>query len=259
MNCQEAGQLLHAYLDDELDLATALQVESHLPGCAKCQAELESARAVQRAVAQTAPYYPAPSELRLRLQKAIRSESDANEAAPEPHVILPWWRRSIALSGLAAVLVLACAAVLTFWQPASPNAQVAELVDAHVRSLEASHLLDVESTDQHTVKPWFTGKLDFSPPVIDLAAEGFPLIGGRLDYFEKAKVAALIYRRNKHVINLFIRPGEAPAQVLSRQGFNLIRFECKGMSCWAVSDLNTAELQQFVDLFKAQKPASTRS
>jgi anti-sigma factor RsiW len=210
-------------------------------------------------VAQTAPYYSAPSELRLRLQRAIRSESDAVNVARQARTILPWWKRSMALSGLAAVLVLACAAVLTFWPPSSPNAQVAELVDAHVRSLEAAHLLDVESTDQHTVKPWFTGKLDFSPPVIDLAAAGFPLIGGRLDYFEKAKVAALIYRHNKHVINLFIRPGEASAQTLSRQGFNLIRFECKGMSCWAVSDLNAGELQQFVDLFRTQKSPSTRS
>jgi len=137
--------------------------------------------------------------------------------------------------------------------------QIAELVDSHVRSLEASHLLDVESTDQHTVKPWFAGKLNFSPPVVDLSQEGFPLIGGRLDCLNQQKIAALIFRRNKHTINLFIWPGETSAATDTKQGFNLIRFECKGMICWAVSDLNTGELQQFVELFQQQKPASTRN
>lgn len=258
MNCDQARQLLHAYLDDELDLATALQIEAHLPGCSKCRAELESARMVGRAVAQAAPYYPAPSALRTRLQEAIRTESRDVEPAPRAGIVMPWWRRSMALSAVAAVLVLAFATVLIFWERA-PNPEVAELVDAHVRSLEPSHLLDVESTDQHTVKPWFAGKLDFSPPVIDLAAEGFPLVGGRLDYLEQNQVAALIYRHGKHIINVFIRPGEGSAETLSKHGFNLIRFECKGMICWAVSDLNAGELQHFVDLFTAQKPASART
>lgn len=259
MNCDEARKFLHAYLDDELDLATALQVEAHLPDCARCRNELESARAVQRAVVQSAPYYPAPAELRASLRQAIRSELKAVEPAAEARIVPAWWRRSLALSAVAAMLVLACGAVLMFLQPGPRNAEVAELVDAHVRSLEASHLLDVESTDQHTVKPWFAGKIDFSPPVIDLAGEGFPLVGGRLDYLEQNPTAALIYRRDKHVINVFIRPGEASAQTLSVHGFNLIRFQCKGMDCWAVSDLNAGELRHFVDLFEAQKSASTRS
>jgi anti-sigma factor RsiW len=259
MNCNQASQLLHAYLDDELDLATALRVEGHLPSCPKCRGELESVRAIARGVAQAAPYYSAPSDFRDRLQQAIRCESREGEAAPRETIVTPWWRRSMALSAMAAVLVLALGAVLMFLPARAPNAQVAELVDAHVRSLEASHLLDVESTDQHTVKPWFTGKLDFSPPVIDLATEGFPLVGGRLDYLDQNPVAALIYRRGKHVINVFIRPGEASAQTLSVHGFNLVRFQCKGMICWAVSDLNAGELQHFVDLFEAQKSASTRS
>ena len=165
----------------------------------------------------------------------------------------------MAFSGLAAALLLMIGSVLLYLPPRASNGQIDDLVGSHLRSLEADHLLDVESTDQHTVKPWFTGKLDFSPPVIDLSAEGFPLVGGRLDYLEQNKVAALIYKRNKHIINLFIWPGEGSSQTAAKQGFNLIRFECKGMTCWAVSDLNTAELQQFADLFKAQKAASTRS
>jgi anti-sigma factor RsiW len=190
--------------------------------------------------------------------QSIRTEAAKIEAPAAVEYRTPWWRRPMAFSGLAAALLLMIGSVLLFLPARAPNGQIDDLVGSHLRSLEADHLLDVQSTDQHTVKPWFTGKIDFSPPVVDLSAEGFPLIGGRLDYFEQKKVAALIYKRNKHVVNLFIWPGESSSEIDSRQGFNLIRFECKGMTCWAVSDLNTAELQQFVDLFKAQKPASTR-
>ena len=259
MTCEQAHQLLHAYLDDELDLTTALQIEAHLPGCPKCRKELEAARAAGRAVAQPAIYYPAPSQLRERLTRAIRSEIGEDQITPRAGFLAAWWRRPMAFSGLAAALLLIVCSILLLSPPRTSRGQIDDLVSSHVRSLEADHLMDVASTDQHTVKPWFEGKLEFSPPVIDLSGEGFPLIGGRLDYLDQKKVAALIYRRNKHVINLFIWPGGTTAQVESRQGFNLIRFECKGMTCWAVSDLNAAELQQFADLFKAQKSASTRS
>jgi anti-sigma factor RsiW len=259
MTCEQAHQLLHAYLDDELDLATALQIETHLPDCPKCRKELEAARAAGRAVAQPAIYYPAPSQLRERLTRAIRSEIGEAQTPRQAGFLTAWWRRPMAFSGLAAALLLIVCSVLLLAPPRTSRGQIDDLVSSHVRSLEADHLMDVASTDQHTVKPWFEGKLEFSPPVIDLSGEGFPLIGGRLDYLDQKKVAALIYRRNKHVINLFIWPGGTAAQVDSMQGFNLIRFECKGMTCWAVSDLNAAELQQFADLFKAQKSSSTRS
>jgi len=259
MTCDEAHPLLHAYLDDELDIATALQIEKHLPDCPKCRKELEAAQAVQRAVAQPAIYYPAPSELRDRLRQAIRSNAAEAETPPNAGFLMAWWKRPMAFSGLAAALLLIVVSVALFLPSHAPRGQIDELVASHVRSLEADHLLDVQSTDQHTVKPWFAGKIDFSPPVVDLAAEGFPLVGGRLDYLAQKHVAALIYRRNKHVINLFIWPGETEPETEATQGFNLIRFECKGMTCWAVSDVNAGELQQFVDLFKTQKAASTRS
>jgi anti-sigma factor RsiW len=165
----------------------------------------------------------------------------------------------MAFSGLAAAILLIVCSVMLFLPAHASRGQIDDLVGSHVRSLEADHLMDVASTDQHTVKPWFAGKLEFSPPVIDLSGEGFPLIGGRLDFLDQKKVAALIYRRNKHVINLFIWPGQTTPEVDAQQGFNLIRFECRGMTCWAVSDLNAGELQQFADLFKTQKSASTRS
>jgi anti-sigma factor RsiW len=259
MTCDEVRQILHAYIDDELDIATGLQVEKHLPGCPECQKELEAARAAGRAVSQPAVYYRAPSALRDRLTQAIRAEVGQTQTPPNLGFFVPWWKRPMAISGLAAALLLIVGSMVLFLPPSAPRGQIAELVGSHVRSLEENHLMDVASTDQHTVKPWFAGKLEFSPPVIDLSAEGFPLIGGRLDYLDEQKVAALIYRRNKHLINLFIWPGDTTPEVDAKQGFNLIRFECKGMICWAVSDLNAGELQQFADLFEAQKPASTRN
>src|SRR5580658_9179556 len=225
MTCDEARQLLHAYIDDELDLATALQIETHLPGCPKCQKELEAARAAGHAVAQPVVYYPAPSELRDRLRRAIRSEIRESETPPNPGILTGWWKRPMAFSGLVAAMLLIACSLFLFLPAQASRGEIDDLVGSHVRSLEENHLMDVASTDQHTVKPWFEGKLEFSPPVIDLSAEGYPLIGGRLDYLDQKKVAALIYRRNKHVINLFIWPGEGSSQTALKQGFNLIRFE----------------------------------
>jgi anti-sigma factor RsiW len=258
MTCEQARQFLHAYVDDELDIATALQLEQHLPGCPACRKELEAAQIVSRAVAQPAVYYPASSEMRDRLKRAIRAQGTEAETRASERPVNAWWMRPMAFSGLAAAVLLIVGSVFLLLPSGASHGQIDELVGSHVRSLEANHLLDVESTDQHTVKPWFEGKIEFSPPVVDFSAEGFPLIGGRLDYLDQKKVAALIYRRNKHVINVFIWPGGCSSEIDTRQGFNLIRFECKGMICWAVSDLNAAELQQFADLFKAQKAASTR-
>jgi anti-sigma factor (TIGR02949 family) len=259
MTCDQVRQLLHAYIDDELEIATALQIESHLPGCPQCTRAIEAAQVVRTAVAQPEVYYPAPSALRDRLKHAIRSEIQKTTAPPKAGFFTNWRIRPVAFSGLAASLLVAIGSVFLFFASGAPRGQIDELVGSHVRSLEADHLLDVASTDQHTVKPWFAGKVDYSPPVLDLRAEGYPLIGGRLDYLGQQKVASLIYRRNKHVINLFIWPGNTSAETLTKRGFNLIRFECKGMTCWAVSDLNAAELQQFADLFKAQKAVSTRN
>jgi anti-sigma factor (TIGR02949 family) len=258
MSCDETLQLLDAYLDDELDITTSMRVSAHLSGCSDCSQKLESRRVVQQAVKSRASYFPAPPALRAGVLQAIRAGSDPAEPSAQNPIFASRWNRRFAITGLAAALLLNLGAILLYWMPSAPSAQVAELVDSHVRSLEENHLMDVASTDQHTVKPWFNGKVEFSPPVIDLSAEGFPLVGGRLDYLNQRNVAALIYHRQKHVINLFVWPGETRPEMDSKNGFNLICFECKGMVCWAVSDLNPGELQQFVDLFKSQKPASTR-
>jgi anti-sigma factor RsiW len=156
--------------------------------------------------------------------------------------------------GFAFVAVIA-ASLYVFWQsPAGADPLTQELVAAHVRSLMADHITDVLSTDQHTVKPWFEGKLDFAPSVIDLGPEGFELIGGRLDYAADRPVAALVYKRRQHVINLFIfpRPAASDGQLgtAGKQGYNVIGWQHSGMTFWAVSDLNAAELQQFCQLYQ---------
>ena len=139
--------------------------------------------------------------------------------------------------------------------PSAQERLTEELISSHVRSLQVDHLADVISSDRHTVKPWFNGKLDFSPPIIDLAPQGFPLVGGRLDYLDGRTVAVLIYRRNQHPINLYIWSStdkDAKPQVQSRQGYHLIRWTASGMNYWAVSDLTTNELEFFVTTLGSQ-------
>jgi anti-sigma factor RsiW len=246
MDCQEARQLLHAYADDELDVVLAAKVHEHLASCEKCASESAAIAQLKTAVANPALYSPAPAALKNRIH-----------AATVPPVVLRpvfSWR---ALS-LAASLLLAVGLGWDIVEHRGGADLVADqVVASHVRSLEANHLLDVPSTDQHTVLPWFDGKLDFAPPVHDLAAQGFPLIGGRLDYLQDRPVAALVYRHNKHIINLFIWPGSSGDRTEVRQGYNLVLFPVSQMTCWAVSDLEAGQLEQFTQLFQADSSPAT--
>jgi mycothiol system anti-sigma-R factor len=253
MTCDELRQLLTAYLDDELDIASTLRVEAHLAACDSCTQQVENLQALRHAVAQPAVGYRAPSALRDRLTQTIRSHEPVDRVGS---MSKRSWFGFMTFPRAAAAILLVGLSVWFVFNATPRRGEMNALVDAHLRSLEAEHLLDVESTDQHTVRPWFAGKLDFSPPVVDLAAEGFPLVGGRLDYVDQKKVAVLVYCRNKHVINLLIWPGETQGSTEFRQGFNLIRFQHDGMVCWAISDLNAQELQQFVHLFQSP-PAPT--
>jgi len=241
MSCELVERDLDAYLDRELDAESSTAVREHVTTCAACRRQLAEREALARLV-RGAPYYSAPERLRARvLAQATRSQSV---------------RRIFTLAA-AAVLVLSVGAGMTLWRSASSraNAIADEVVSDHVRSLMANHLFDVQSTDLHTVKPWFLGKLDFSPPVIDLASIGFPLVGGRLDYIGGRPVAALVYQRQKHTINVFISPeGDDPSVrdlVLTVRGFNIRHWIHNGMSFWAVSDLNSAELSEFAKTLQA--------
>jgi mycothiol system anti-sigma-R factor len=235
MSCEQAERDLDAYLDNELDAESATAVRRHLGTCAACRRQIAEGEALSRLV-RTAPYYSAPERLRARvLAQTTRSRS---------------LRRAMAWAA-AAVLAVSAGGSLTLLRSASTfaDAVAGEAVDSHVRSLMADHLFDVESTDQHTVKPWFQGKLDFSPPVVDLSSLGFPLVGGRLDYLRGRPVAALVYQRQKHTINVFVSPQEddaaTRASIRSVRGFHVHYWIHGGMSFRAVSDLNDAELTEF--------------
>jgi anti-sigma factor RsiW len=247
MTCQEAGPLIHALADGELDLTRSLEIEAHLQQCQSCTMARNEIRDLGYLMKDASlRFAPAPG-FEKRLRSAVRRE--ANEK-PVTHV---WWRWVAAAS--LAVLVLAVGTVVVILnRPASDTLVAQEVVSSHVRSLMVQHLTDVPSSDQHTVKPWFDGKLDYSPPVKDLAQQGFELKGGRLDYIDNRPVAALVYQRRQHFINVFVWPAKSSSKAVTQasvsQGYNLIRWANAGMEWWAVSDLNLAELQQFVQMLQ---------
>lgn len=250
MNCAEARNLVHLYLDQELDLVRVVDVDKHLQSCAACRALYDGQRALGSTVRRDVTYHRAPAELRERLHFTLRGQAD-EPARP----LARWQRRWSNVVAIAAAVVLSVSAVLYLALATPQDRLVDDLVSSHVRSLMANHLADVASSDQHTVKPWFDGKLDYSPPVDDLTAQGFPLIGGRLDYVNDRPVAALVYRHRLHVINLFVWPREngheQKRRALTRQGYNLLHWAQGAMEFWAISDLNEAELKQFVDKISA--------
>ncbi len=244
MNCEQARPLLAAYVDGELDTVRMLEMEGHLPACPACTRAVRELQQLQQSLRQESLYHPAPAALRRNVLAELSAQ-----ARPEPKpAFWSWFRLVPALSG-AMVVCLAALLAVTLNRPSGHEQLTAEIVSSHIRSLMANHALDVVSTDQHTVKPWFNGRVDFAPPVKDLAAQGFPLIGGRLDYLHHRTVAALVFQRNKHIINVFLWPGSeknsAPSLDSVRQGFNLIHWNQGGMTCWAISDLNPTELLEF--------------
>jgi mycothiol system anti-sigma-R factor len=272
MNCQEIADLMDGYLDGELDALTSQKIEQHLRDCPKCEQAYEVETAMAHAISQAAPYYKAPPELRERIQVSLREAIGAptsrgatgEDSLPvrRPEAVrrgvffdMPWnWL------ALAAAIVVAAIVASSFLprlrQPGADQFLATQLIASHVRSLMADHLTDVASSDQHTVKPWLDVKLDFAVPVVDLSSEGFPLIGGRLDYLDNRPVAALVYGRRKHFINLFVWPAasdEAKApKTITREGYQLLHWADSDFNYWAVSDVNINDLQLFKQQFETR-------
>jgi anti-sigma factor RsiW len=269
VNCEEITDLMDGHLDGELDPITSQKIEQHLGHCRKCQQTYEDHTALAHAISRGAPYYKASTELRQRVQSSLRDAIGAKgtRSAARENVTRPLAERRLVLSGmpwnwlaLAATIVLAAIVawnlVPRLQQPGPDQFLATQLIASHVRSLMANHLTDVPSSDQHTVKPWLDAKLDFAAPVVDLSGEGFPLIGGRLDYLDNHPVAALIYQRRKHFINLFVWPTTPEAsktqKAITRQGYNLLHWVDADFNYWAVSDVSGSDLQTFKQLFEGQ-------
>jgi anti-sigma factor RsiW len=260
MNCDEAARLLASHADGELGLPHAGELEDHLEACAGCRAKLAALTELRAGVRMHANYHAAPAAFAAQIRSALRSDvapmppamsvDRVADASPRHAASGRWrWQWPQIGAAFATAFALVWSVGIYVVLPGADESLEKELVASHARSLMVDHALDVASTDQHTVKPWFNGKLDFSPVVVDLADQGYTLTGGRLDYIGQRPVAALVYMRRQHPINLFVWPAEktnAPINT-TRQGYNLLHWTRNATAYWAVSDLNPAELAQFRD------------
>ena len=248
MSCELLRATVHGYLDGELDAVRAAEFERHLETCLECQASLESMESLRTQFREADLYERASPQLRER----IRTQLGA--APPVARTALMSWRRSFLIPVFATLaMAVGFAIVWLVIQPLKETTRITvELIDAHVRSLLPGHLTDVQSTDQHTVKPWFDGKLDFIPPVSDFSVQGFPLIGGRLDVVDGRSVAALVYGRRKHTINLFTWPSQNSEPGLAgsgtRQGYNWVAWRSGDMQFCLVSDVSPTDLRELEGL-----------
>lgn len=252
--CTEWSMMLHGFIDGELDAVHSLQVERHLASCPRCAHELERLQALKQLVGQTGVRWRTPDHVRAQVLDALTREAQTQQRQSAPAAtgsgLLGWIRQWLFVPSLAA---LAASLFLVVAPLRESSSLQDEIVAGHVRSLLANHLTDVATSDQHTVKPWFNGKIDFSPPVVDLAPQGFPLVGGRVDYIGGRVVAALIYRRNGHLINIFIWPASAAATTTSsRDGYNMTSWSKDGLMFSAVSDVSADDISRLREVFTAR-------
>lgn len=254
MNCNDTRQWIHGYADRELDLVHTVEIEHHLRDCPSCTRAYQNLQALRGALGADALRFQAPAALRQRIQSGLRTASPARPAtAAWPARRVLSWRWAAVAASLALVAVLSWGTFHILSLPSAEEFLVKEVVASHIRSVQTvGHELDVKSSNKHAVKPWFEGKVDFSPEVKDWKDQDFRLLGGRLDYFNERPVAVLVYKRRQHLINLFIwREGpvsDNDPQILERQGYHLVHWTKAGLAYWAVSNLNPTELEEFVRL-----------
>ena len=244
---------LDALLDGELDAADARELEAHLAQCRECAKFRDQRLELRAAIAARVPAFPAPDTLRQRVRAAIRTAAPAGSS--RRYTPLLW--RSLAVA--ASLVIVAMGSWRLAVRRAAGDALADAVLASHVRSLMPGHLTDVLSSDQHTVKPWFNGRLDFSPPVSDFAGRGYPLLGGRLDYLDGRPVAALVYGRRQHVINVYLWPavlGASAGATRTRQGYHVLHWTTPDYTYWVASDLGLAELRDFVALLQGADAAT---
>jgi len=248
MICQETRQILDGYFDGELDLVYRLDIEGHLRRCAGCAETLKNYQELRHGIQASTMYYKAPADLKASIRIPLQDTGKAE---------VSWCRLStsgkiqwFAIAASIVAVAIATAIVLIALSGSSATEVIAtEVLDAHLRSMMRDHLVDVSSSDQDALKPWFAGKLDFVPPVRDSADQGFSLMGGRLEYLNRRPVAALVFRRGQHTINLFVWPASRPDTAIHTstiQGYSLVHCSWLGATYWAISDLNPDELRKLV-------------
>jgi mycothiol system anti-sigma-R factor len=248
MSCDFPGTLLHAYLDGELDAVRAAEFERHLEDCRECTTTLGAIESLRSSFQRAQLYETAPAELRRKIRGELKSPATGSGGSA-----VAAWRWLAVAAAILLVTGVAWFSLPRFRATGPESVTAAEVIDAHIRSLQPGHLTDVTSTDQHTVKPWFDGKLDFVPPVHDFVDEGFPLLGGRLDVLGERNVAALVYGRRKHFVNVFVWPTKEPDTPIhppgSRQGYQWVHWRHQGMEFCAVSDTSAQDLHDLAELF----------
>jgi anti-sigma factor RsiW len=250
---------MHALFDGELDAGHAREVETHLETCPRCPKQLNAYRLMHEAMTSSQLRFTAPVSLRRRIEAALPAPRPAARpvSLASRRSMFKGFAMGTALSAMAATLVIGVIG------PDRDQRVLGEVLSAHVRSLQGEHLTDVQTSNQHTVKPWFNGKVDIAPPVVDLTAQGFTLLGGRLDYIDGKAVASIVYRRRTHVVNLFVAQGGASeghgARLKTMQGFNIQRWSARGLEFFAISDINAEELQEFVEKFEAAFQSASRT